>query len=216
MASHQRALNLLRDAGIDPQTGQRVQQAPPAAPAAPATPPPAAAQAPAAQQQAIIGPDGQPLDPGIVLEMLLAERATDRYNAAVATAVEQYPRVKVVSDRLSGSTLEEVIADAKRLDIALGGDGEPAGGQTPATAPAATPATPEPRVPGGAPSVTPPTPTTGGDPAAELRAIMNSRKPPELKMQEYLAFKRDHPGVTLVPGGEVYSSWDRTGGQQQG
>jgi hypothetical protein len=211
MASHQRALGFLRAAGIDPQTGQKTQQAPPAATPAPATTQPGPAPAPTPQAPPAARPDLETM-----VEMLFTERVLDRYTSAVDAAVAKFPAVAPFRDRLEGDTPEAILADAEKLNTRLGGaPAAPAPATVPGSAPAAPAATPEPRVAGGAPSAPSPTPTGGEDPAAELRAIFNSRQSPEKKMQDYLAFKAQHPDVTLVPGGTVYSSWDRSGKADQ-
>jgi len=215
-ASHQRALALLREAGIDPATGQR-QTPPPAAqpPAAPAPTAPAAA-APAAPQP---GTDDF-IRQG--LELLLAERMNDRYQAALVAATAAYPRVVPVQDRLSGDTAEAILEDAKRMDIALGGDGVPAGGTPPVQQPPATePGTLAPtaagaaittpvQVSGGSPGAPPAPPTE--DPREQLRQLIAAPGNMESKMDRYLKLKQANPGVSLLP--EVFSSWDRSGASE--
>jgi len=145
----------------------------------------------------------------------------DRDQAALKDAVTAYPRVVPVQDRLSGDTAEAIMEDAKRMDIALGGNGVPVGGTPPTQPPAVEPGTPAPtaagaaittpvQVPGGSPGAPPAPPPT--DPREQLRQLVAAPGSMESKMVRYLELKQANPGVSLLP--EVYSSWDRTGASE--
>jgi hypothetical protein len=186
-----------------------------AAPAAPATPPaPTNPPAPVQQDPTPQVNDGQPSVEDMV-GILFMDYQNRAYREAIGAAIAAFPAVQPFADRLQGDTPQAILEDAARMAAQLqatpGQPGTPApnpadGGSPPPPAvsndPSAPGTTTPTVVPGGSPTVQP----TGQEtPQQQLARIIQSKD-----WSAYDQFKRENPGVTLVPGGHGWRSWGQS------